>query len=42
MGIMTDKPYVCYICGIVIKDGIYCDKCKDSDMKSGKIIETVE
>jgi len=36
---MTDRPYVCFNCGVIIKNGYCCDKCKDSDMKSNTIIE---
>ena len=23
-----DKPFVCFNCGVIIKDGLYCDDCK--------------
>jgi hypothetical protein len=22
------KPYVCFNCGVIIKDGLFCDECK--------------
>jgi hypothetical protein len=28
-----DKPFVCFNCGVIIKDGLYCDKCKGIELE---------